>query len=82
IGPVLEIEQRVPLNRYSTRLALYRLPAPENAEADVARVAERYRVQAVTETRSVRQLAWGTLVVVVGALIWIVIWAISVAKRG
>jgi hypothetical protein len=82
IDPVLEIQQRVPAGRYSTRLVAYRLPAPENAEADVKRLDERFTTQATHSRNRVRKVAWVALVVVVGALVWLVVWALSVGRRG
>lgn len=81
-GPVLEIEQLVSINRYQTRRVAFRLPAPEGAESDVARVADHYRTQATTEKQRVRKVAWIALAVVLGILIWIVTWVMTVAKRG
>jgi hypothetical protein len=81
-GPVLEIEQRVPINRYQTRRAVYRLPAPAGAEADVARLAQCFTSQAGASVDMVRRLAWIALVVVVAILIGIVVWALSVARAG
>jgi hypothetical protein len=82
VGPVLEIQQRVPAGRYSTRLVAYRLPAPENAEGEVARLAERFTAQATQSRDRVRKVALVALVAVSGALVWLVVWAVSVGKKG
>jgi len=81
IGPVLQIEQTVPVNRFQTRRAAYRLPAPENAEADVARLTQRFTVQATTSQDLVRKVAIVALVVVIAILIGLVLWVKSVAHR-
>jgi len=81
VGPVLEIQQRVPAGRYGTRLVAYRLPAPEKAEADVARLTEHFTTQATHSRNRVRKIAWVALIVAVGALVWIVVWVMSVARR-
>lgn len=82
MGPVLEIQQRVPAGRYSTRLVAYRLPAPEGAEAEVARLAERFTTQATQSRNTVRKVALVALAVALGVLVWIVIWVVSVGRKG
>ena len=81
VGPVLEIQQRVQVSRSSTRLVTYHLPAPENAEADVARVAGRFTTQATQSRNTVRKVALVMLVLAMGALVSIVVWAMSMARR-
>jgi hypothetical protein len=82
VGLVLEIHQRVPAGRYSTRLVAYRLPAPENAEADVQRLDQRFTLQATQSRNTVRKAAIVALILAVGALVWIVVWAITVGSKG
>ena len=81
-GPVLEIEQRVPAGRYSTRLVAYRLPALANAEAEVARLAERFASRAAGSQQRVRKVALVALVIAVAGLVALVIWVRSVTHRG
>lgn len=81
-GPVLEIQQRVPQTRYSTRLAVYRLPAAENMESEVARLAARFAQQATHSRTLVRKVALVALVGSLGALVWLVMWVLTAAKRG
>lgn len=80
-GLVLEIQQRVPQGRYTTRLAVYRMPAPENAEADLARVAECFARQADRSRTLVRNVALVALAIALGLLGWLGIWVANV-KRG
>jgi len=81
-GPVLEIEQRVPSGRYSTRLVVFRLPAQANAEAEVASLAERFASRAAGSQQLVRKVALVALVIVVAGLVALLIWVMSVTHRG
>jgi hypothetical protein len=81
-GPVLEIEQRIPINRFQTRRAVYRLPFTDGAEADVARLAQCFTGQAKASRSTVKKFAWMALAAVVAILIGIVVWAMSVARLG
>lgn len=80
-GPVLELQHRIALGRSGTRLVAYRLPAPENAEADIARRAVHFAAQAAHSRTAVRKVSLVALVVALGALIWLVIGVTSVARR-
>lgn len=76
VGPVLEIEQTVPINRFQTRRAVYRLPMLEHAEAEVSRLAHRYREQAVHVKSQVRTFAILALIVIIAVLGWVVVQAV------
>ncbi|HEX2862009.1 MAG TPA: hypothetical protein VHN79_10235 [Lacunisphaera sp.] len=79
-GPVLEIEQRVPVNRYQTRRVVYRLPAAAGAEADVARLAQHFAAQAARSSNRVQKMALVALGLCIIVLVALVVWVMTVAR--